>query len=181
MRRDRLGGLILIWFVMAALMGLSGPVLAWGEPPVVAASEAEEQADLAAMTLAGDEEHLLAWVNLMRSHASRAPLAVQPVVQSLARERSQDMARRDYFSHTTPEGETVLTMLPARGVRYSYAGETLQRNNYPAAETVREAIRSLMDSPPHREILLDPSFTQVGVGHAVVDGMHYFTVILAQS
>ena len=180
MRRGRYGGLILIWLVMMGLLASSGPAVVWDQPPVVAASEVEEQSDLVATALAGEEEYLLTWINLMRSHASRQPLAIQPAVQSLARERSEDMARRDYFSHTTPEGETVLSMLPARGVNYSYAGETLQRNNYPAAETVEEAIRSLMDSPPHREILLDPAFTQVGVGHAVADGMHYFTVIVVQ-
>ena len=156
------------------VMLLSGGVIA----PVTVATATGAAIDPPALLLSGDEEHLLAWVNLMRAHASREALVVQPVVQQFARERSEDMARRDYFGHTTPEGEMVLARLPAYGVRYSYAGETLQRNNYPAMETVRVAIDSLMDSPAHREILLDPSFTHIGIGHAVAGETHYFTVIV---
>ena len=96
----------------------------------------------------------------------------------LASQRSADMANRGYFGHVTPEGTMVFDLLVASGTPWLYASETLQRNNYPAEQSADEAVRSLLASPPHRAIILDPQYTAVGIGHAVdAQGMHYYTVL----
>ena len=96
----------------------------------------------------------------------------------LASQRSADMANRNYFGHGTPEGASVFSLLAAMGVPWRYASETLQRNNYPAEQSAAEAARSLLDSPAHRAIILDPQYSALGIGHAVdAHGMHYYTIV----
>jgi uncharacterized protein YkwD len=136
-----------------------------------------------AATLAGleaREAELGDRLNEARTQAGQPILAPDPTIAALARERAEDMANRGYFSHTTPEGRDVLSMLPERGINYQYAGETIQRNNHGAATTVAEAARALLASPAHQAILLDGRFSLVGVGHAERGGMHYYAVVLVQ-
>jgi uncharacterized protein YkwD len=99
----------------------------------------------------------------------------------LSRYRSSDMASRNYFSHSTPEGQKFLGMLSDRGVAYKFAGEILARNNYPSDQTAQIAMDSYLNSAPHKAIIMDGRFTQVGVGYAVGgEEMSYFTVIFIQ-
>ena len=114
--------------------------------------------------------------------ARRAAGLVDPqldlLLVDLASQRSADMAGRNYFGHSTPEGTMVFDLLVASGTPWLYASETLQRNNYPAEQTAAEAARSLLASPPHRAIIMDPQYNAVGIGHAVdAQGMHYFTIL----
>jgi hypothetical protein len=124
--------------------------------------------------------HLGALLNEARQQAGVAPLAVEGRLAEVAWERTHDMATRRYFSHTTPEGKTVLSILPERGVNYALAGETLQRNNFAADQSVAEAARSLLASPAHRAILLDERFSMVGIGHGHDGDLHYYAVVLVQ-
>lgn len=120
-------------------------------------------------------------INDRRRAAGLAPLTLDATLTAIAQQRSDDMARRGYFAHVSPEGQTAFDLIAATGLPWRYAGETLQRNNYPLAQTAAEAARSLFASPAHRDILLDPRFTHFGVAEATAsDGMHYYTVVLIQ-
>ena len=44
-----------------------------------------------------------------------------------ARAHSADMAARDYFSHTTPEGVAFSTRITNAGYRWSSAGENIAK------------------------------------------------------
>ncbi len=120
-------------------------------------------------------------INDRRRAAGLGPLTLDATLTAIAQQRSDDMARRGYFAHVSPEGQTAFDLIAATGIPWRYAGETLQRNNYPLAQTAAEAARSLFASPAHRDILLDPRFTHFGVAEATAsDGMHYYTVVLIQ-
>jgi uncharacterized protein YkwD len=117
-------------------------------------------------------------INALRVQNGLPALAPDPALLSLARERSADMAARNYFSHTTPEGLTVFDLMEQRGVAYGWAGENLARNNYPEAETEQVAFDSLVASPPHFQNMLGAHYMRMGVGVAVDgDGMFYFTML----
>ena len=92
------------------------------------------------------------------------------------------MATRNYFSHSTPEGEKFLGMMTQRGISYKYAGEILARNNYPDAQAPSTAMTTYLNSAPHKAILMDGRYNLVGIGYARSDedSMHYFTVIFVQ-
>ncbi len=131
-----------------------------------------------AVAMTALEQAMFDDINALRVRNGLPPLAPDPALVALARERSVDMATRNYFSHTTPEGLSVFDLMEQRGIVYAWAGENLARNNYPEAETERVAFDSLVASPPHFQNMLGPNYTRMGVGVAVDgDGMFYFTML----
>lgn len=116
--------------------------------------------------------------NAERSRAGVAPLEIDAVLTEIARRRAQDMATRNYFSHTSPSGETAFSLLGAFRYAYRTAGENIARNNYPDAQSVSIAMQGFMSSSAHRQNILDARFSRVGIGVAVgADGMKYFAVV----
>jgi len=97
----------------------------------------------------------------------------------IARIRAQDMARYNYFAHTSPvTGESAFSLMDKYGVPYGWAGENLAKNNYPLDQTEPVAADALWNSPPHRENILNPNYTDVGIAFAVDgSGMKYFAII----
>jgi len=133
---------------------------------------------VAGVSLASLEADCVRRLNDERAAASLPALAVDGDLVAIGRIRSGDMAARDYFSHTSPDGQSAFTLLDQWGITYSWAGENLARNNYPLEETVAVAVRDLMASPPHRANMLNPNYTRVGVGFAEDgSGMRYYTII----
>jgi uncharacterized protein YkwD len=145
------------------------------------APPAEKLAE-APVSLTGQETFLLNAINEQRAAAGMKPVELDGATVELARDRSRDMASRNYFSHTTPEGEKFLGMMSQRGINYKYAGEILARNNYPDAQAPGTAMTTYLNSAPHKAILMDGRYNLVGVGYARSDedSMHYFTVIFVQ-
>jgi len=142
----------------------------------------QAQAASAPSALADKESYLLKAINDQRAAAGIAPVKLSSALTELARSRSSDMATRNYFSHTTPEGTNFLSMLGSRSIPYKFAGEILARNNYPDDQAAPTAISSYLNSAPHKAIIMDPRYTLVGVGYAKSssNAMQYFTVIFVQ-
>ena len=77
----------------------------------------------------------------------------------LAENYGKDMIKRNYFSHYNPEGQSPFDRMRNYGISYQYAGENLAINN-----SVDAAERAFMNSPGHRANILNPNYTEVGVG-----------------
>ncbi|MGE6487636.1 CAP domain-containing protein [Paenisporosarcina sp. NPDC076898] len=78
----------------------------------------------------------------------------------VAREHSKDMAVNDYFSHTNLKGLSPFDRLAIAGIDYRTAGENIAMgftNPYFAHE-------ALMNSIGHRKNLLNPNYSNLGVG-----------------
>jgi uncharacterized protein YkwD len=157
-----------------AVVALSlGEVLSAVATPAPATEAPSQDADERLHPL---EARLLGLLNRERILHGLAPLQVDHRLVGIARERSRDMAARDYFSHVTPEGSMVFEAMDEQGVAYFLAGENLARNRFPPAESPEVAHRGFMNSPPHRENELEPSFNRVGIGVAFSEsGTIYFT------
>ncbi len=132
--------------------------------------------------LSSVENYLLTAINQQRAAAGLQAVQVDGAITSLARSRSNDMAERNYFSHTNPEGKNFLPMMGERNIAYKFAGEILARNNYPDDEAAKVAIDSYLGSSAHKAIMLDGRFTLVGIGYtkSAEDEMQYYTVIFVQ-
>jgi len=100
-------------------------------------------------------------VNERRIAAGCPPLRWHEATAAVAEAHSADMARRDYFDHLTPEGTDLVERLLAGGVTWRGAIAENLALTVRGPETV---IELWMDSPPHRENLLDCSFTHHGLG-----------------
>ncbi len=113
-------------------------------------------------------------INQERADYGLPALVMDNTLRNMARAHSQDMADLDYFSHVSPEGETLADRLADAGVEYSIAGENIAYNNYP--DPAATAVEGWMNSDGHRANILNESFTTTGMGVAVNnDGMYYFT------
>ena len=118
--------------------------------------------------------------NVQRQNVSLSALTLDARLVQVARRRAQDMASKNYFSHTSPSGETAFTILGEIGYPYQIAGENIARNNYPDGETVQISMAGFMNSPGHRANILEPQFKKVGIGVAFgSDGMKYFAVVFS--
>jgi uncharacterized protein YkwD len=126
------------------------------------------------------EQQMFTLHNVERASAGVAPLRLDPVLEAIARQRAQDMAAKNYFSHTSPTGETAFSIMASYAYTYSIAGENIARNNYPDDQSVQTAMTGFMNSPSHRQNILDSRFVYVGVGMAFgPDGMKYYAVVFA--
>ena len=126
------------------------------------------------------EQDLLNAHNAARTSAGAAALTMDPKLVTIARARAQDMATRSYFSHTSPGGDTAFSLLGQAGYTYTIAAENIARNNYPDAQCVSVAMDGFLNSPSHKENVMDGRFKNVGIGIAVApDGMKYFAVVFA--
>lgn len=107
--------------------------------------------------------------NVNRERTSRGirPLVLgSQTLIDVGRAHCEDMFRRGYFSHYTPEGLSPFDRMTNAGITFSFAGENLA-----LAPNNQLAMQGLMQSPGHRENILQPNFGHVGIG--VIDGGIY--------
>jgi uncharacterized protein YkwD len=109
--------------------------------------------------------------NETRTAYGLGPLCLSSVLTSAARVRSQDMVNRDYFSHYTPGGVTVIDLLRRKGHYssepgdYHMLGENIAMGGDGYDEDTPEHLfTGLMQSEGHRANILRGEFEEVGVG-----------------
>jgi uncharacterized protein YkwD len=104
--------------------------------------------------------------DVRRAHHLR-PVRAERHLRSAARRHADDMAGRDYFAHASPGGTTMEKRVRDAGylhrVHEWWLGEALAWGTG-GAGAPRAILRGLLDSPPHRAILLDPGFRDLGIG-----------------
>ncbi|KKQ18283.1 MAG: hypothetical protein US31_C0006G0014 [Berkelbacteria bacterium GW2011_GWA1_36_9] len=105
------------------------------------------------------ENKMINLVNSERAKAGLQPLMLDPTIRTVARFHSIDMAKNGYFSHVNLAGKTPADRMTAGGVTYWLAGE-----NIALAPNVDLAEIGFMNSPKHRDNILDPKYGRIGVG-----------------
>lgn len=113
------------------------------------------------------EKEMLNDVNKERTSRGIRPLVLgsQDLID-VGRAHCEDMFKRGYFSHYTPEGLSPFDRMTAAGISFFYAGENLA-----LAPNTQLAMQGLMQSQGHRENILQVNFGHVGIG--VIDGGIY--------
>jgi hypothetical protein len=105
------------------------------------------------------ERQIFEWTNQERAKVNAPPLKSNNRLVLAARLHSDEMARQKNLSHQL-QGEPVFTeRLSERGARFSAAAENVGFGD--DAETLQ---MGWMHSPPHRANLLNPVYTDMGVG-----------------
>lgn len=112
------------------------------------------------------ENQLIALVNKERTARDLLPLEKVNRLTEIGRSHSADMFTRGYFAHSSPEGKNVSDRALDKGYIFLIIGENLAY-----APTVELAHKGLMDSTGHRENLLSPEYSKVGIG--IMDGGVY--------
>jgi len=90
-------------------------------------------------------------------------LKVNSLLEKAAQLKAENMATKGYFAHTSPdEGLTPWYWLDNVGYKYVVAGENLAVNFVDS----QDAINAWMNSPIHRDNILNNNFHEIGVGTA---------------
>lgn len=105
------------------------------------------------------EAQMIELLNEERRSRGLVPLTLDRRFVPVARKHSEEMFRLRSFSHRSPVTGSPFDRLAAAGIEYQRAGENLAY-----AQSVAVAHRGLMESAGHRENILRPEFTHVGIG-----------------
>lgn len=107
-------------------------------------------------------QSLLDATNGQRTANGVAGLQINGKLNQAAQAKANDMVTRNYWSHTTPDGQEPWVFFDQAGYRYQKAGENLAYGFLTADDTVT----GWMNSPGHRANLLNTGYLDVGFGFA---------------
>lgn len=103
--------------------------------------------------------------NRQRQALGLSALSENAALDSAAQMKAKNMFEENYWAHFSPSGKDPWTFILNSGYKFSYAGENLARNFYNSDDVVK----AWMNSPAHKDNLLNPNYQDIGV--AVVDGV----------
>ena len=121
--------------------------------------------------LSGPAAEVVVYTNQARASGARCggeSLAPAPALEAqgalviAAQGHADDMASRSYFSHDSLDGTTF----DARIRRNGYAGVTLGENIAERQRDARSVVDGWLNSAGHCANIMNPDFTEIGVGYA---------------
>jgi len=105
-------------------------------------------------------QNIINLTNQQRLNAGLKQLELNPLLTQAALAKAQDMLSKQYFSHYSPSNTSPWYWFKQAGYEYSYAGENLAMDFVQAEDVVN----AWMASSSHRRNILNPNYTQIGVG-----------------
>ncbi|MFJ6747534.1 CAP domain-containing protein [Streptomyces sp. NPDC091266] len=127
--------------------------------PATAAPKRSATPSKAPDTQSSAESQVLSLVNQERAQAGCSPVTADQELGSLAQRFSDDMARRDFFDHTDPDGRSPWDRARAQGIS-NLGGENIAKGQANA----QSVMDSWMKSPGHRANILNCEYKTLGVG-----------------
>jgi len=115
------------------------------------------------------EQQVVDLTNAERTKAGLKPLEIYAPLMKVAEAKSADMSKNNYFSHTSPTYGSPFDQIKAAGISYKSAGENIAQGQ----RTPAEVVQAWMDSPGHRQNIMNANYTHIGVGY--VENGNYWT------
>ena len=109
-------------------------------------------------------QRVLALTNEVRQQYSLPIVQEDSLLDKAAQEKAQDMLKNKYFDHFSPTGISPWYWIDKSGYDYYYAGENLAMNFLDS----EEVIKGWLNSPSHKENLLNKDYKDIGI--AVLSG-----------
>ncbi|MFF5574022.1 CAP domain-containing protein [Streptomyces luteogriseus] len=176
-----------------AALALGATLFAWAEPPVPMPPPHQE-APSRPLSAPGPVQlrdsapparpdrvrddvaaEVLEAVNRQRDQAGCRPLRLRSSLNRAAQRHSADMARSQRLTHTGSDGSSPATRMRDAGYHPGYIAENIAAG----PGTSGSAVRTWIDSPEHRDILLTCRYIDAGVGCAQGRGGPWWTLDLA--
>lgn len=130
------------------------------------------------LSISDFEMQVLQLTNMERAKYGLGALRYDAGLAALARRHSQNMHQYNFFAHKDIWGDLVADR---RGKYYpellvTSIGENLGKfTNSSNAFKPEDLLKGWMGSPAHKEQILDPGYTHLGVGISVKNGVMYAT------
>lgn len=99
-------------------------------------------------------------INIQRNNNGLGSLSDNSTLDSATIAKCNDMLAKGYWAHFAPDGTSPWSFFLKFGYKYQYAGENLARDFNDA----QSAVNAWMNSPTHRENILNPHYVDTGVG-----------------
>jgi uncharacterized protein YkwD len=112
-------------------------------------------------------------LNLKRDEAGLSPLCLNTDLESIAQQHSNDMESCNQLSHRGCNGNTLMDRTNNIGYEYKYIGENIAWNQKRALDVVAD----WMNSQNHRANILNPQFTNIGIG---LSNKWYWTTVFGK-
>lgn len=110
-------------------------------------------------------DKVISETNNERQKLGLAPLKYNATLSQSAAAKAQDMFTNNYWAHNSPQGKTPWDFFKSAGYQYSVAGENLAKDFY----DTEGLIKAWMNSPTHRDNIVNPKYQEIGIG--VVNGI----------
>jgi hypothetical protein len=125
-------------------------------------------------------DRVLELTNLERAKAGLKPLTLNNQLAQAAQGHSDNMAADDFFSHTGADGSDLGDRVRDSGYQYLRTGENIAAGQ----QTAEGVVSGWMNSPGHRANILNPNFTEIGIGYEFLENdrgsvnyNHYWTQV----
>ncbi len=105
------------------------------------------------------EMQVLNLTNVERTKQGLNPVTWNDKLATAMDNHCKDMIANNYFDHISPSGSTPGDRATAAGYRWLKIGENIAKGQ----TTPKEVVNAWMNSPHHRENILNPDFTELGV------------------
>lgn len=112
-----------------------------------------------------DQKSIIELTNREREKMGLSKVSENEALGKAAVLKAQNMFSENYWAHFAPSGKTPWDFILGSGYKFTFAGENLAKNFYNSEDVVK----AWMDSPTHRDNLLNPKYQDIGI--AVVDGV----------
>ncbi len=84
------------------------------------------------------------------------------LLKKAAQAKAEDMAKKGYFAHVTPDGKSPWYWMDQVGYKYKSAGENLAVN----FDYSRDVVNAWMNSPTHKANVVKAKYQEIGIGIA---------------
>lgn len=113
------------------------------------------------------KQGVIEWTNTQRKNNGLSPLKENLKLDLSAEIKVDDMFKNQYFAHESPSGAGVGDLAKTIGYDFIVIGENLALGNFENDEAL---VQAWMDSPGHRENILNKNYQEIGV--AVMKGTY---------
>jgi uncharacterized protein YkwD len=125
-----------------------------------------------------EEQRLLDLTNAERKQKDLPPVVPHPLLFKVARAHAANMARLDKMEHNL-DGKIPRERVTDSGYRWRYTGENLAYAE--VGIELEEVMKGWMESKKHRDNILSPRYTEIGLGLARNEqGLVYYTQVFAK-
>lgn len=129
------------------------------------------------MAIAADitAQKMIELTNESREKSGLLPLKINDKLTASAKAKAEDMFKFQYFDHNSPSGITPWHWIKSEGYEYLYAGENLAIDFITAEGTHMALMRSIT----HRDNILKPNYTEVGIAvkRGIFDGNESIIIV----
>jgi len=121
-------------------------------------------------------QHLINLTNQYRQEQGLNELTINPRLTQAAVNKATDMLTRQYFNHTSPDGQRFSFWIKEVDYQYFHVGENLAID----FENGEEIFNAWLASPSHRDNIVKSQYQEIGI--AVLEGKYknHATVVVVQ-